>query len=188
VQAGKGEIKGGETMKEIIAKGKLVLGKIDYNKSGRKNCQAIIKWKLESSENGPVFSASADIWNPKHTDIYAGGQMVDEVASYFPHNKKAQRILEIWKAYHLNDLNAGTPEQTAAIREWEARGNKYDYTQAYEYLKSIGLYDITLAEDTPAFGGTLPKGSQYKYGARWIYRNIPEEIVNEIKSWVKEAN
>jgi len=88
---------------------KYFLGRVDYNGNGQKNCKAYITWELKDGK----FSMCAEIWNHIKSDIYQGGQCVDTVAAYFPHNKKAQRMVEVWKRWHLNDLQAGCEHQRA---------------------------------------------------------------------------
>lgn len=87
-----------------------VLGLCDYNNTGKKNCEAAITWTF----CGGKFSMSAEIWNPRKTDIYCGGQCVDEVAALFPKDKQAQRMAEVWELYHLNDMKAYSPAMKAA--------------------------------------------------------------------------
>lgn len=76
-----------------------VPGKVDYNGSGQRNCQAEVTWTLKYG----IFSMYAAIWNPGKTDCYAGGQNVDEVADYFPEDVKLQKMRAIWQRWHLNN-------------------------------------------------------------------------------------
>lgn len=163
------------------------LGKIDYTGNGKKSNLVTLEWSLKTKgENKITFSMSAAIWNSSHSDWLAGGQMVDEAVSYFPNDKQAQRMAVIWGLYHLNDLNAGTPEQTAAIGEWE-KTNKYEYTAVCEYLKSIDLYEVPYYEGLHCTGGfpvEVVNGERgYKYGEGWIFSAIPDEVIQEIRSW-----
>jgi hypothetical protein len=123
----------------------------------------------------------------------------------FKTNKRAQRIAAIWELYHLNDMKAGLPDQERAIAEGWAQivaevkampdGKKYFYDEAmiepnphylpsvkgfqsyYDwacaYLKQVGLYEMPLP--------TEKRG--YRYGERWVYSEIPAEVIAEIKSW-----
>ena len=156
----------------MTTRNRYILGKIDYNNSGRKNCEAVIEWELKNGK----FSMSAQIWNPKKTDIYAGGQCVDEVAAYFPENKIAQRMVEVWQEWHLNDLTAGSPKQEAAVKQWRINNNNHQwaYNEICEYLKSIDL----LVDKS-----FLHNSKPYSYGSAWLKTEIPLEIQNEVKSW-----
>ena len=142
------------------------LGKIDYLNNGKKNCEVVIKIELIEKEEGLVLSIIGHIYNHIKTNSYAGGQCYDTISKFFPHNKKVQRIVEIWERYHLNDLRAGTPLQEKIIREWKEKGNKYDYTKVCEMLMEKGVYI----------------DNNYKYGSKWLYEEIPQNIIEEIKS------
>jgi hypothetical protein len=155
---------------------KMVLGKVDYNKSGRKNCKAVLEWSL--SPEGE-FSMSASIWNPRETDIYCGGQCVDEVVAYFPRNATAQRMAEIWRRWHLNHMKAGSPAQAAHLRtlgEWTYGRDGFNshYDWACEKLKEVGLL-----EDA----SYLHNGKPYRYGSAWLKEELPADVRAEIESW-----
>lgn len=148
-----------------------VLGWVDYNQSGL-NCEAAITWKLENGN----FSMSAEIWKPCKTDIYCGGQCVETVAGYFPKNKKAQRMLAVWKAWHLNDMTAGSPAQEAWLK---ANPITFTYPDTHYTVASKALKEAGLNPDP----GYLHNGQPYKYGHAWLRREIPADVVAEIESW-----
>lgn len=145
-------------------------GKIDFYGRGRKINLVTVTAELTEKENGkPQFSVMGDIWNNTHTDIVCGGQCLDEISKYIKH-PTFKRIYKHWKLYHLNDMRAGTPDQESAIKQWKESGNKYDYTAACEYLKSINLYEVE------------HEGKPYNYGHKWIYASIPEDDLQDIKN------
>lgn len=144
-----------------------VLGKCDYNEAGRKNCEAAITWELKDGK----FSMCAEIWQPNKRDILAGGQCVDTVAAYFPEDAKAQRMLAIWTDWHLNDMNAGTPAQTAWLKV-NLKPEDYAYPKSH--------YDVA-CEKLAAAG--LNPDNGYKYGSKWLRVELPPEVVAEIQSW-----
>lgn len=153
-------------------------GKIAYNDKKRTNL-VTVEITLKEDKNGrPVFSASANVWNNRKTDIYMGGQCLDTIYEDYKYQLSDlplyEEILGLWERNHLNDLNAGTKEQTAAIEAWEAEGNKYDYTEACEYLKSIGMYEVQQGE------------TMYKYGHGWVYREISEDDLKAIREILKD--
>lgn len=166
---------------------KYVPGKCDLNGTGHKVNEAEIEWELKDSPNGPEFSASGGVWDKRKHDYETCGQCLDTIAQLFPGDAKVQRIVKVWREWHLNGMNAGTPEQTAAICAWEAEGNRYDYTAACEMLRARGLYEVPLTPDLRCTGDFPPEvlnGSRgYHYGERWVYRPIPQEVIDEIKSW-----
>ena len=83
----------------------------------------------------------------------------------------------IGKKYHLNGMNAGTPEQEAAIEEWKQAGNRYDYTAACEYLKECGLYEVNFTGKTV---GRVYNNEPYKYGHGWVIEELPPEVITRI--------
>jgi hypothetical protein len=110
----------------------LHLGKVDYNETGRENCA--VDLEIELRHIGPTYTTTGEIvqkqttdhrmlaeynelsvcgsiWNPGHSDIYSGGQNIDEIAALFPHNRQVQRIHAIWSEWHLNDMTSGCIHQ-----------------------------------------------------------------------------
>ena len=175
-------------------------GKIDYMNRGRKDCAVEVTIELQErggeavlDRNGKPtgkncnkyieFSATGNIWNARHTNIYSGGQNLDEIAKHIK-MPLFRKIYTLWKKYHLNGMHAGTPEQEKAIEEWEAEGNKYDYNKACEMLKSCGLYEVPL--NAYLIGTRKADGKPYKYGHGWIISDIPEKDLEEIKKLFTE--
>lgn len=148
---------------------KMYLGKCDHNGSGRKTCKAFITWTFEDGK----FSMCAEIWNQRETDIYSCGQCVDTVAAYFKGNHKAQRMVEIWKRYHLNDLRAGSYEQMKYLREHPLDPESYTYPKSYYEAASAAL----------SAAGLNPDSEGYMYGHAWKREEIPSDIAAEIESW-----
>lgn len=114
-----------------------------------------------TNRNGyPEFTMSGEYNNSM-------GQCFDRVE---PATDEQRKLIELWKKWHLNGMNAGTKEQTEAIEKWEKEGNKYEYTQAVNYLKSIGLFEVPHPET----------GEPYKYGHGWIRYALPEDFEDEL--------
>lgn len=176
-------------------------GKINYNESGRKNCPVTVELELRkkggektftidpktkeriyTGETTPIyyeFSASGTIWNAKKTDCLEGGQCLDTIAEYI----KDPLFLEIyglWGKYHLNGMNAGTPEQKEAIQKMGSRS--YNYKTVCEYLKNIGLYEVNY---TGLSIGKVYNNEPYKYGHAWLIREIPQDVITRITEILK---
>lgn len=117
------------------------------------NHRATIDLEITHRNGYPEFTASGRYLN-------GGGQVLDEIR---PRTKSQKAIINLWKMYHLNGMSAGTPEQERAVKEWKSKGNKYDYSKAVEYLKSINLYEAKHPET----------GKPYKYGHGWILKQLP---------------
>ena len=146
----------------------LSFGKVGYLHHWRRDCPVTVGICLRETDNGPEFSASGEIWNHAMTDIYCGGQCLDAISEYVD-DPLFKRVYRLWKLYHLNGMNAGTPEQDAAVKKWIEEGNRYEYHTVCDYLKSIGLYEVE------------HNGKPYKYGHGWLYREIPAADLAEIE-------
>ena len=87
-------------------------------------------------------------------------------------------IYRLWLLYHLNDMNAGTPEQSAAADNWmKHKGNRYDYDKVCDMLKACNLYEV------PFYGLSTSKqwnGEPYRYGTAWLVREIPAADLSQI--------
>lgn len=83
-------------------------GKIAYS-SRRKINEVTLKIVLRDWNGYPEFTVSAKVWNNIHSDIVAGGQMVDDLYNEFPeirHSILYETILRLWKKYHLKDISS----------------------------------------------------------------------------------
>lgn len=143
-------------------------GKIAY-RSNRKANPVEVSISLNTRDGRVEFSASGAIWNHIHTQIYCGGQCLDEIAEYI-HNPKFKTIYRLWKSYHLNAMHAGTKEQEELIHEYfKAENKRYDYDEAKKLLEDNNLLTVK-----------LPDGTDYTYGHGWLYEPIPEEDLKTI--------
>ena len=77
-----------------------------------------------------------------------------------------RRFLDIWDRWHLNDMQAGTPEQMDFARKYYKEHNRANYDEICNALKNAGLYEIVQAD------GTL-----YKYGHAFLFEPIPADVV-----------
>jgi hypothetical protein len=140
----------------------------------RKKGSSIIEMELKETHKGWCFSASG-LYGYHYNihfqdwDYEGGGQCLDTIAKMYSKNKEVQLIVELWRKYHLNDMNAGSPKQTEYLA---SLGEYKSYEWACEELKKVGLlYDKEFSPDKP-----------YKYGSAWLYREIPKEDLETIKS------
>lgn len=141
----------------------IALGKIAY--AGKRKINPVeLTIALEDRKAGPVFTASATVWNQSKTDCLLAGQCLDRLVPHFIGDETFMKVYRFWKAYHLNDMKAGTPKQEAAVKEY-LKDHAYDYGEVCDYLESVGL----LEDDG------------YRYGTAWLYAPIPESDLEEIK-------
>lgn len=95
----------------------------------------------------------------------AWGQLTDVE---FTPGTLGNRVREVWREHHLNDLHAGCEHQRAL--GWESMMEIGPH--GYERLANVGV-------PCPVCG--------YRFGSAWQYVPIPEEIITEIRSWIREA-
>jgi len=95
------------------------------------------------------------------------GQMFDNIdIDVYGRGNKALReglrsLVNIWKEYHLNDLQAGNITQTKILNYTGVEG----YSNKCGCLERIGMLD--------------DKG--YRYGTGWLCKPIPNSVVEVIK-------
>ena len=157
----------------IIKKGTIHLGKVDYNRSGRKNCKALLTYELRQTDKGLEFAAQGEVWNPSETDIYCGGQCVDELVDKYGHFPKAKRLKAIWKRYHLNSMKAGSAVQEQYLREHPLDPETHKYPKNHYAVAGAVL----------AAAGLNPDPTGYRYGHAWCYEPLPQEIIDEVMGW-----
>lgn len=69
-----------------------------------------IKFNAENQR----LSISGSVYEPNRYDrweMVGGGQCYDQLIADFPRHKQAMRLVQIWKRWHLNDMNAGCEHQ-----------------------------------------------------------------------------
>ena len=181
-------------MKNVIMRKTIDFGKVDFfgrgvdtnacdvvielRKCGGNDVFKIINGKKEyTGEKTPEYtelSICGNIWNKKHSDIVSGSQNLDDMLEFLRGNEKFVKIHNVWKNWHMNGMHAGTPEQEAKIREWEAEGNKWDYAKVCEMLEECGLYEV---EYTGKVVGRMYDHEPYKYGHGWIIKDLPDDVI-----------
>lgn len=109
--------------------------------------------------------------------IIAGGQCLDEAVVALNacglRCRMLEKIVPVWKKWHLNDMHAGTERQDEVLDQYKKEHPdwRYDYSEACEILKKHDLlYDRQYLVD----------GKPYKYGEKWLFHEIPHEILLEI--------
>lgn len=82
-------------------------GKIAYY-GKRKINEVTLEIELRDWNGYPEFTAHAMVWNNIHTDIVAGGQMIDKLYNKFAICRNSilyKTIMQLWKKYHLHDIS-----------------------------------------------------------------------------------
>lgn len=80
---------------------------------------------------------------------------------------RLQQFLGYWKEWHLNDMKAGTPEQTAELKKHKYPGYPVSH---YDWAKGI----LEKAGLQPHNG--------YSYGSKWLRVEVPAEVLEFLKS------
>lgn len=81
------------------------------------------------------------------------------------------KILAIWRKWHMNDMRPGTIEQERCLEGLYAKKEKADFGERCEYLKNHYLLCDPLV---------IVGGKPYKYGSGWLYWEIPHEVLREL--------
>ena len=82
-------------------------GKIAYN-GKRKINEVTLEIELRDWNGYPEFTAHAMVWNNIHTDVVAGGQMIDDLYNEFETLRDSilyKTVMQLWKKYHLHDIS-----------------------------------------------------------------------------------
>ena len=119
-------------MKKIIS-----FGKRAVNNPRIKNNEITVELNLKETEKGLEFTASANVWNSKHTDIIMGGQCLDSLEQYLKYNKKFKTILEMWRKYHLNGMHAWCEHEHEENPSEKVKLYKLRYNEEGERLSRI---------------------------------------------------
>lgn len=145
----------------------------------RKNPTCSVYCEIEYSADGKLSITGVEGPNGSGNCVGSCGQIcMDLKASDFKtfaegwDADKVTEFLRIWDVWHLNDLQAGTPEQTAALKPFYAE-RKYpenDYTHACEFLRVHGLYEVPDPRSENA-------GKTYQYGHAWLSVPVPAEVL-----------
>lgn len=148
-----------------------------------------IEVEIRDTDEGPELSITGSIWRPNRGDIVAGGQCYDEIARAFPYDPRVQRIVEVWKRWHLNGMKAGCEHQRA--EGWDKRridpskpanaygrhfpGQRSDSSNLLGWIRPSEHPDGLLGRECPECG--------YKYGTAWLHEPLPQEIIEEVQTW-----
>jgi hypothetical protein len=167
----------------------LQLGKVDYYGRGRRINAVDIEVELKEQKGTTELSICGEIWNAPHTDIVSGGQNLDTIAKLFPRNPRVQRIVEVWRRWHLNAMRAGCEHQRREA--WDQRpidpSKPLDsYGKHYPGQEHATWNQLTWVRPEEYPGGLLTAPCPvcgYRYGSAWLTEELPPEIIQEVQSW-----
>jgi len=157
--------------------------KVDGTGNGIKDNAVDISWELyKNSRDEICFTMSGMIWNRLKTDCISAGQNIDTVRKLCGFNPVVKQMHTVWKEYHLNDMQAGSPRQEG-------------FKLALNYMRSLsGSPNISYDDLTHALAkcNLLVDWSYvnpntgnlgYKYGSAWLTKEIPEQVIEIIQEW-----
>ena len=176
----------------VIFKHVFTFGKIPFRSNRRENpVEITVEIRKCGGDGSPEyleFSAVGAVWNRLHSDWIMGGQCLDDLipfARYMKNRETFFRIANLWRNYHLNSMNAGTREQTAAVKAYfEKTGKSYDYKEACDYLESVGLWRVKY---TGKAVGRFYNDEWYNYGHGWIVNELPVMVLTECRQLAGET-
>lgn len=111
---------------------------------------------------GSVGSCGQVIMSDWDVSEYAPGWSVDLCAKF----------RAAWNKWHLNDMRAGSPAQTAWV-EANVDEKAYDYAKVCAALTEAGL------NPDPNY---LRNGKPYAYGMAWLRVDVPQDVVDFLAS------
>ena len=96
-------------------------GCIDFENRGTPKNRVTVEMEYKTCGDKKCFSASANVWNTRHSDIVCGGQCLDTIAPFINDPIYAE-ILRLWKLYHFNDMHPECEHQAAM--GWREKATK----------------------------------------------------------------
>lgn len=189
-------------MQDFVKKCEFEFGKIDYNNAGRKTHLVSLEMTLKVINNKPIFSATGEVWNSRHSDIVMGGQCIDDIYNEFKcqleNRKLYESIMTLWEKWHLNDMNAGCIHQRAEkwgdklidnskpktqdnMRVWKSYEEvKKEITKTCKECGSTKTETIGTGKMNDGLLGKPCKKCGYKYGTAWVYQPIDKKDLSEM--------
>lgn len=131
--------------------------------------RVMIELELGKNEkNQECLSIHGFIADSKTKEWFESGQIRETLEFLLSHDRfnkfyirpsVLMSLLDVWKEYHLNDINAGCEHQNNLLKNM--------VTRDYDYLITIPEF-----KECPICG--------YAYGSKWLYKEIPIDI----KNWI----
>ena len=125
-------------------------------------------WVRASVKDGNL--SIVGVVNPnRHGGCHSCGQIRETLSNLDTYGKgwdraKIKLLNDIWKEWHLNDLNAGSPEQEKWVKE---NPQFKTYNDRIENMPDHIKTDATY----------LHNGKPYVYGSAWIKRELPDDVI-----------
>ena len=85
-----------------------------------------------------------------------------------------REFLQVWDKWHLNDMQAGSPDQTAELEKHKFPGYPVNH---FEWAQGV-LRDAGLQPDK----GYLHEGKPYYYGTAWLTVSVPDDALEFLRA------
>ena len=123
-----------------------------------------------SGVEGPLKNGEA-LGSCGQIDMHLTADNVDPAENW--DKEKISKFLQIWGEWHLNDMNAGSPAQTAHLKQFARDAyREAGFSSYYDWAKTE-LETAGLQPDT-----SHPKdGAAYSYGSAWLSVNVPKDVL-----------
>lgn len=154
-----------EQIRKVLHLGSVTDGRVfvevEY-RDGRLSMSGVIGPKVNGNATGPCGQIRESISGELDLMSFAPGWDRERVAA----------LLEVWDGWHLNDMQAGTPVQTAWVR---AHADEFPgYPVAHYEWACDGLAAAGLHPD-PETG--------YRYGSAWLSVEVPASVLEQVAAW-----
>jgi hypothetical protein len=94
----------------------------------------------------------------------------------FRKNSTVQKIVAIWREWHLNDMQASSPAQTEVLKRRKAEFPCYPKSY-YEWAK-----DVLTEEGVQPDNSYIHEGKPYSYGSAWLKKELPQDVIDYLES------
>ena len=129
-----------------------------------------------------------DVWKEWHLNGLTPGLPQQETAV----REIEKKLIEEFQTRETSSRPFYDDEKTDP--NWYVISHELGYDSYYSLmcaeLKKLGLYECPVPEGTKctgSFSEAVTSGERgYRYGERWVYRAIPQTVIDQIRSWTSE--
>lgn len=167
-----------------------------------------VEVELREAERGTELAISAEAGRAKQDGSYrmgrhgepldyTGGQAIYEVEAVTEFAagwsaERRDRLVSVWRAWHLNGLNAGCEHQRAA--GWDKRPIDPDkptdsYGIHFEGQRSASWNMLTWVRPEEHPEGLMTKACPecgYRFGTAWLFEELPAEVIAFAREIINE--
>ncbi|MGL6127553.1 hypothetical protein, partial [Chryseobacterium artocarpi] len=146
--------------------GNLVKATIELKTKENNSKNPVKDWNLNvvTAPNYKTLSISGD-YNGSY------GQIYDSIK---PATKDQERLVKLWREYHLNDMQAGTENQCKCVEQFQ-------FVREGETLTHQDM-QLHLAINS------LETDNGYRWGHSWLLKPLPDKIEGEIEDIVQRIS